>query len=437
MTYRTIVAQPRPSRGAQPLPVGVVRFSADGLRLGVIVKTTLACQGDEPGGVERLELARGQLPLSLDRPSALPGAAPGELAYPSDLVPPKRAVDVVVTGHAYALLPAAHIDAALRAGGLARAFSVSAASAAERIPLSSAYLRVAAPASQRVARLEADAVLELDGLSPGGGRCALALPGIRPRAVVEAEHDDVVELACDTLWIDTDTTTVVLVWRGEVPLAGPRAAKRIVVWIDRPGEPRTAAEVHRSLARGRFSFAVEQEDLAGKVEPPDPALLTMARYEAWSETPEPTISLEAYAVLSATLAEKRGDRAELLARHDLDEDGWVVEERAWLERMAEAAGRGDGSLAEAYGTSFVATQDGLADPSEAARSLDDYAALKVAVEHAKDPSKALVERGMSVSAWMRLDRRFSEAASRDPALAAELRRRLSALEAELPPEESP
>ena len=66
----------------------------------------------------------------------------------------------------------------------------------------------------------------------------------------------------------------------------------------------------------------------------------MAKYETWHLTPETSLDLEGYATVSAALAKGR-DRSEVLARHELDEDDWVLEEQAWLSRLSEAVGSDD------------------------------------------------------------------------------------------------
>src|SRR5262249_5791787 len=134
--------------------------------------------------------------------------------------------------------------------------------------------------------------------------------------------------------------------------------------------------------------------------------------------------LAAYAAISAELAEGRESRTAVLSHHDLDEDSWTIEERAWLEAMGDAAMEGDGTMAATYGELFVAAQDRLADPAEDALGLDDYIALRIAVEGADDPPAVLKERGTTLSAWMRLDRRWMARAEADPRLWEEIERRL-------------
>ncbi|MFT3764215.1 MAG: hypothetical protein QM820_01645 [Minicystis sp.] len=157
--------------------------------------------------------------------------------------------------------------------------------------------------------------------------------------------------------------------------------------------------------------------------------------------PEPALSLDDYARTSAELAEKREPRAEVLGRRGLDEATWAVEERAWLEAMAQRATAGDGTLAAEYGEKFVAAQDALAEPHEAARTHADWAEITAAIEVSADLTKELENRGIRLSEWMRLDRRVQRAASEDEAVAEEIDTLLDAAraraEAALPEDQEP
>lgn len=436
-----------------PLPVGTLRFFGPGPRLAVIVKVTFA-----PGAVDApLVLAPDPIPLSRAQGASWDGALPGELGAASDFVPRKAGLDVLLSGHAHAGAPATRIPSSFRVAGIFRAFSVLSPVPSTRSRLGAAFLRDvegvgpvdpvgpivgeghrAAPPTQRAERLPEDVVIKLHNLSPGGGRCTLALPRVACHAVVEARSgSSPVGLSCDTLWLDTDGPRVALVFRGDVPEPplGAVGLRRIVVWLDQAGASRSLADVQRELARGTFTFATEAQDLEGGAEPPEPALLLMARYQAMATTPEPTLTLAAYAAVAAAVTEGRESRSAVLARHQLDEETFMLEERAWLEKMAAGVDRGDATTAHRFGELFLAEQERLADPVEATRTLDDFLELELALERSDEPQRVLSERGVRPAEWMRLDRRFSSAAAADPALAAELARRRAALRAG-PPEEA-
>jgi hypothetical protein len=116
----------------------------------------------------------------------------------------------------------------------------------------------------------------------------------------------------------------------------------------------------------------------------------------------------------------------VLSRHGFDEPLWTVEERAWLEAIAERASAGDGTLAARYGELFVKAQDALAPPDEAQVTVAQYAELMVAIERASEPNKELERRKRTVASVLRLDRRFRERAASDPELEREIEERFAA-----------
>ncbi len=82
----------------------------------------------------------------------------------------------------------------------------------------------AAPRDQQVAGyLRGDERVTLEGLHPEIARLETTLPGIRPRCFVRRAGDDAsaleeARLVLDTAWIDADKGTLVLVWRGAIPV---------------------------------------------------------------------------------------------------------------------------------------------------------------------------------------------------------------------------
>jgi hypothetical protein len=450
---RVVVAQPPP---ADPdlktvLAVGAVRR---GGQLSVVVKMTFVYAGSGSPVVARPAI--DPEPLSLDAPSRHAQASPRELFYASDFVPEKPRPSVLLVGHAYAARPVPRIEAGVSAAGVALRFAaVAGKKPAARVPLDAAHLVAqggesapvgplassehdagdpdddddergegsgfqSAARAQQGRPIRADEAIELTGLSREEQSLVVELPGLAPRVFTE---DGPVELRADTLWIDTDRERLVVVWRGRLP-AGTR---RIVASLERDRAPRSIEAIRRELPRGSVGRAIEEEDLRPDAPAPSPEELLMARYESWGqEAAEPSIPLEVYAATSAELAEAREPRGDVLQRRRLDEGAWALEERAWLEKMARGANKGDGTLAVRYGELFMAAQDRLAGPGEAARTLADYAAIRAAMERAGDPSPILQQRSMSLSAWMRLDRRFTAEAAADPAVQAELDRLVQA-----------
>lgn len=463
---RVLVAQPGSAAGEPLLPVGVLRWRRRGPRWTVIVKLTLDFDPPETAGaVVRAKPSADQVGIGAPVPSDAPGARAEDLHLPADFAPAKVGADLLVVGHAFSAEATHRIDVRIAAPGLGRSFALIAGAPAARLPLSRAYLRAAdgvSPADpvgpratprfeegtsvgkdfdfsifasawpqQRLRALAPDARIELSGLCEGGLAMVLELPGLAPRVVADAGEAGrrPIELACDTLWLDTDRRRVILTWRGQLDLGliPGRQLEGLLVSLESSSAPREETEVRRELQRGHFAHAVEPGDLPGVPPAPSATDLAIARYSTWeSEAPEPRIPLAKYAQISAFLAEQVEPRKAVLLAAGLDEDRWVVEERAWLEKMADDAVHGDGSVAARYGEMFVAAQDGLAPPDEAALGIDDYVELRLAVEEADDPAKSLAQRGRSLASWLRIDRRWSARAAADPALAADLERRLDA-----------
>jgi hypothetical protein len=478
---RVIVAQPAQraifeGEGA-PLKVGVLRWTAyvtqppeladrigpsKSTAVSVIAKATFS-YADCASAAEPAVLALEPEPMSLEQASDLQGAADDELWYSSDFVPFKVGCDVLLTGHAFSDRPVGEIKAAIRIGDVQRSFFARAPAPVVRIPLVRANIKGedgvtpdavgpretpavpeehaegfdfsaynSAPRSQRVATISPGSVIELEGLSARAGRQVIQLPGLAPRAYGDSPgfRGRPIELRCDTLWIDTDRELVVMVWRGVVEVNDEIGElERVTISLERADKPRDLAAITKDLARGSFDHAVEPQDLEGDEEgkaPPESGEVLLAKYEAWDQTPEPTITLERYAQVSAELGEGREDRKDCLKRHGLDEDGWGLEERAWLERMGDAAMSGDAALATRYGDLFIAAQDKLARPEEGRETIDEYAALKVEMEESGDPTKVLRDRSMTLAQWMRLDRRWMRDALADKKLKTEIDRRVEA-----------
>lgn len=461
---RIVVVQPRghleaasvEALGEPGASVGLLTWFDPARVFTVIVKVTFSYAG------AAMALAAEQQPLSLGEGYPM-AAAGGELRYPSDFVPNKPQADVLLAGHAYAEPGQARgqITAALTFGELTRRFVVQTDQPQERIVLLARHIRSitgepaapvgpvadgcwqmddphhgpdfdhgaynVAPAAQRTELVAGARALRLEGLCASGPR-ELELPDIHPRVRVSPRStmaDFELEMKADTVWLDTDAQECVVVWRGTALLPHPRGLDTLVVSLEHGATPRDWEEILRSAPQGQFGFALTAENLdpAAQDEEEQHAL-QMARYEAMchERAPEPLLSLERYVALAAELAERPKERKEVLAKRGYTEDTWTVEERAWLERMAEQAMNGDGRLVAEYGTLFVAAQDELAAPDEADVTLEQYAETLVALAAAEDMPAELERLGLTLARWLRLDRRFKKVVAEDEALAAELER---------------
>lgn len=467
---RFIVVKPIDPSGPRAhdrLPaVGVVRWLDPEPTLTVIAKLTLSYYA----GKDAPPIAA----ISTEQKSLTLGRAPKEgleAIYPSDFVPRKGAADVLLVGNAFSERATKAIHASVSIGPWSRRFVAVSENGARRIPLRERNVRDdsgesearvgplrlparpgaeidapppsrpryhkegfdysaynAAPPDQQCDWIAPDAPVALRGLSADGDR-SFRLPGLKPRILVEARGERMadLELCCDTAWFDTDRELLVLVWRGSVALASTNAREvtRIVAFMEPADKARDLREVRRLVMRSFVGFAAEESRVTSEpADEEEASRLTHARYQLMGgdEAPPPMISLERYARVSAELAEKREPRADTLKRHAMDEDAWNLEERAWVEAMGSAAAKGDGTTAVKYGELFVAAQDELAGPGEARRTLGDYAAIMAAMDEADDPEAVMKDWSITLSEWMRLDRRWSLAMKADPALAREFDR---------------
>lgn len=389
-------------------------------------------------------------------------ATPEDIWYPSDFVPHKSECDILLSGHAFGDRPLAQIEASIRMGDWSREFVAWAPEPSVKIPLRAENIRTppglvpgepvgALPTPEipvlhhvgfdfsvynqaskpnRVARISPDAVIELHGLSERSPHLSFQLPNLVPHIFVERSGRSParVDMRCDTLWLDTDRELCVLVFRGTLGIGEGNSIERLIVSIESAAEPRDLKAILKDLARGVFTRTVLPSDLEeGSGEPPmESGEVWVAKYEAMEESPEPTISIEKYAQISAELAEQREPRGDCLKKHGFNEDSFMFEERGWLEKMGNAAMEGDGALAVRYGELFVAAQDRLAGPGEGRETIDEYAALKVEMEETDDPDALLRARSLSFAAWMRQDRRWSRDALANRQLKADLERRIAA-----------
>jgi hypothetical protein len=262
----------------------------------VVVKLTLTIDRGR-----RVTIARRQLPLSLERPWKGSG---GDCYYPSDFAPRKVGVDVMCVGHARSPEARAAIPFALAAGNVElRGWAVG-EGATKRRPLWSRLLyqepqarsalaalaprpitvdgwesRTVAPgfdfsAFNSAARdlrqelLKPRARLVLDGLLAATAYCATRLPVIQPALFTfplmtrEPSAARRVALRCDTLWIDSDSATCVMCWRGDFardPTIDHHIALGMV--FEHPSQPHGFEAVLPALERGQWRQVVEMGDL--------------------------------------------------------------------------------------------------------------------------------------------------------------------------------
>jgi hypothetical protein len=90
-----------------------------------------------------------------------------------------------------------------------------------------------APPDQQITALREDEAIVLENLHPDHPRLVTRLPGVRPTAILEGRSGlRVLQMRCDTLWIDTDRGLCTVTWRVQVALERTDEAGSLVVGVD-------------------------------------------------------------------------------------------------------------------------------------------------------------------------------------------------------------
>jgi hypothetical protein len=279
--------------------------------------------------------------------------------------------------------------------------------------------------------------IRLEGLGADPeAKMEIALPQYAPRALVTYRQANVnrsdVRFFLDTVIVDLDESTVHVVWRGlvETSVNAHHDVDRIHIGWAPParwyGDLRGSWDDNlRELPRGRFQWAVERDNVL-RDEPPPPLTeeeLLMARYETWghSNAAEPELLPHEAAAIAAELAEQRWPRAEVLARHGIDDYAWGIEERAWAQRLASVRDEPDGGVSAEYAQAYQRASDALATPREAENTAAEFVALEARVKRG-NPMTELEKAGLGIGPYGRLERRFRAKAAADKGFAAELER---------------
>jgi len=471
---RVVVAFPPVGEARWPGlgPVGLLRYRDAGhprIAVAVRVVTPFPAAGEPflPG--EPLPALEASAP-----PAALPPLRGREL------VPYKRACDVGVVGTLIAASDAPPADAAsvnveVRVGDERRLLSLPLAGA--RVDLAGVTAVALGAGEVRLGPREIDPIAEYaqidlaEGTEPFqsageplrfahpevGTSIALAASFLAVEAALGFEvflrvdyRDGAVSLPvarCDAVTFDLDRRQVEWVFRGLVhdPSEG-RDIERVVVAAFAPGKDEARARVDAWLPHAAWSVAwdVEHVRAAAHPRPLDEEELAMARYSAWDLGPfASTLPIEEVARIQVELV-RRKDRAAVLAAHGLTTYGWNVEERAAMERLADAGVSAiDDPDAEGRPPStdddLIRYRDAHAEalaevPFEGrAWSVPDYAELRAALE-ARNPIRVLERAGLDAAALIGLDQQMEARFEASPAEREEFEARfeeaLARLEAE-------
>lgn len=136
-----------------------------------------------------------------------------------------------------------------------------------------------------------------------------------------------------------------------------------------------------------------------------------------SQPEPPQLSIEAYAAISAELAQKGADRASVLRGHALTPAAWAVVDRYWTRAIAEQTERGERALLASFDAVYVATQEKVRRPI----GVSEYARILIGLERG-DVGRVLTELELQLGDLMRLQRVWTKRTTEDAELAEALRR---------------
>ena len=183
--------------------------------------------------------------------------------------------------------------------------------------------------------------------------------------------DDTVSLpvaVCDALTFDLDRRQVEWLFRAVVidPAEG-REIERVVVAAFAPGQDEERSRVDAWLPHAVFEHAAGPAHVRAGTHPGplDDEELAMARYSTWDTAHfASTLPIEEVAQIQVELIRGR-ERAAVLEAHGLSEYQWNVEERAAMDRLAEAG------MSSVEDEDAAEGQDRKA-PADAREDLDRY-----------------------------------------------------------------
>lgn len=139
----------------------------------------------------------------------------------------------------------------------------------------------------------------------------------------------------------------------------------------------------------------------------------------------PVLPLSTYAAVRAAVWEEGVPVEEVLERLGINELAWHESEQRRREELSEEASRGGSSLALSLAAAIAGERARRASTSGDELTLDDYVALRIAMDTASDVGWLLRDRGLTPAAWQRADRAWRSRASADGVIARALRDKLA------------
>jgi hypothetical protein len=127
------------------------------------------------------------------------------------------------------------------------------------------------------------------------------------------------------------------------------------------------------------------------------------------------LTIEAYAALMAELAAAGDARAEVLARHGLDEARWEAIDAHWQQRLSDALdeeGDGVAEILSAHAAAYEAAQRAAAAPI----SLEQLAQVTRLFQASGDLRASLAKVGVTLADYVRGTEHWSRRLAEDPEL---------------------
>lgn len=231
-----------------------------------------------------------------------------------------------------------------------------------------------------------------------------------------------VDMLCDSVYIDLDLREMELVWRGiYVDSQWGAHVERIVLGVLPPGldEDAQIELLEEGLPYAVFTRGATNGDIEKHVAPPHlrDEEVTMARLSSWEKGPGACVlSTDEFVQISSELSS--GPRARVLEAHGFDEIAWSREEWAQSERVANESAELPDDFGDDDGRANVDVKPSRARVAPKKVEIAEYAKLSAHIE-VRDPARVLAEVKLSVGEFVALEETMAEALDEDEALASE------------------
>ena len=282
-----------------------------------------------------------------------------------------------------------------------------------------------APAHRRAAMFGENTALgwEVDRLGGPSGSLGFVVGAL---VFFQDKAPILVEMLCDSVYIDLVQQQMELVWRGiYLDDSWGVDVERILVGVLPPGldEENQVRLLEEGLAHAVFTWSAINEDIENQSAPPplDEDEQAMARLSSWDEGPGACVlGADEFAKISAELSTGK-KREEVLAAHGFDEIAWSREEWAHSERIANESAEMPDNLGDEESTDNLQIKPIRAPTTPKKIDLAEYARLSAHLE-VRNPARVLAEAHLSVAEFVAIEQSMSEALDADPDLAQEFER---------------